>query len=114
MKRATSLYGSGGEGKTLLAQTLATACAIGAKWLGLTVRQCNSILFFAEDDIDEMHRRQADINNCYGCDFADLGAMRWLPRLGDDNTLMSFDSNRRDLPHCLASYWRRPKIIASG
>jgi RecA-family ATPase len=95
MARATSLYGSGGEGKTLLAQMLATACAIDdAKWLGLRVRRCNSVLQFCEDDLEEMHRRQEDINKHYGCTFADLGAMRWLPRLGEDNVLMTFDNGR--------------------
>ena len=94
MARATSLYGSGGEGKTLLAQMLATCCAIGALWLGLRVRRCNSVLQFCEDDLDEMHRRQADINQHYGCTFADLGAMRWLPRLGEDNLLMTFENSR--------------------
>ncbi len=92
MARATSLYGAGGEGKTLLAQMLATACAIGTKWLGIPVRQCNSLLHFCEDDLDEMHRRQDDINRHYGCNFADLAAMRWLPRLGADNVLMNFDN----------------------
>jgi hypothetical protein len=95
MSRATSLYGGGGEGKTLLAQLLATACAIeGGKWVGLPVKRCNVLLFFCEDDIKEMHRRQADINAYYRCTFADLDAMRWLPRLGDDNTLMVFDNGR--------------------
>src|SRR5438874_706144 len=46
MARATSLYGAGGEGKTLLAQMLATACAIGADWLGLPVLRCRSLLLF--------------------------------------------------------------------
>src|SRR5262249_30273942 len=73
------------------AQMLATACAIGALWLGLPVRRCRSILFFCEDDLDEMHRRQTDINRFYGCSFADLGDMLWLPRLGDDNTLMNLE-----------------------
>jgi RecA-family ATPase len=91
MLRATALYGAGGEGKTILAQMLATACAIGKDWLGLPVRRCNSLLFFCEDDLDEMHRRQEDINRHYGCTFADLGAMRWLPRLGEDNALMRFE-----------------------
>ncbi len=104
--RATGLYGAPGEGKTLLAQMLATACAIGALWLGLPVRRCNSLLMFCEDDLDEMHRRQEDINRAYGCTFADLGAMRWLPRLGDDNALMEFDDGRAshtDLFHGLLS-----------
>jgi RecA-family ATPase len=90
MSRATSLYGGGGEGKTLLAQMLATARSINKPWLGLPVRPGNSLLFFCEDDIEEMHARQADINAYYGCTFADLGAMRWLPRLGADNSLMTF------------------------
>jgi RecA-family ATPase len=94
MDRATALYGAGGEGKTLLAQMLATSTALGKPWLGLPVRQCNSALYFCEDDQDEMWRRQEDINRHYGCTFADLGRMRWLPRLGADNTLMTFDGGR--------------------
>jgi RecA-family ATPase len=94
MARATGLYGAGGEGKTLIAQMLATAGAIRAQWLGLPVRQCNSLLVFCEDDQDEMHRRQEQINAHYRCSFADLGAMRWLPRLGADNALMAFDTGR--------------------
>lgn len=85
MRRVTSIYGAGGEGKTSLAQQLATACAIeNGKFLGLPVRQCNSLLLFCEDDQDEMHIRQAAINAHYGCSFTDLGAMHWFPRLGDD------------------------------
>jgi RecA-family ATPase len=58
------------------------------------VRQCNSLLVFCEDDLDEMHRRQAEINAHYGCGLGDLGAIRWLPRLGADNALMTFDAGR--------------------
>ena len=46
MQRVTGLYGAGGEGKTLLAQQLATSCSVGALWLGLRVRECNSLLIF--------------------------------------------------------------------
>jgi AAA domain len=95
LARATALYGAGGEGKTLLAQMLATACALGAPWLGLPAHRCNSILDFCEDDLDEMHRRQESINAHFKCTFADLGAMRWLPRLGCDNALMTFDGRPR-------------------
>ncbi len=98
LARATALYGAGGEGKTLLAQMLATACAIGDKWLGLPVLRCNSLLQFCEDDLDEMQRRQEDINRHYNCTFADLGAMRWLPRLGHDNALMTFDGRPKHTP----------------
>jgi RecA-family ATPase len=94
MVRVTGLYGSGGEGKTTIVQQLATALAIGTAWLGLPVRQCNSLLLFCEDDLDEMHRRQEAINAHYGCDFASLDPIRWLPRLGEDNILMTFDRGK--------------------
>jgi RecA-family ATPase len=97
LARATALYGAGGEGKTLLGQMLATACAIDAKWLGMHVLPCRSLLLFCEDDLDEMQRRQEAINDAHGCTFADLGAMRWLPRLGDDNALMTPDGRHTPL-----------------
>jgi RecA-family ATPase len=97
MTRVTGLYGLGGEGKTLLAQMLATACAGGKTWLGLSTRRCRSLLLFCEDDAEEMQRRQEAINDHYGCDFADLGAIRWLPRLGHDNVLMTFEAGRGSL-----------------
>jgi RecA-family ATPase len=97
--RVTALYGAGGEGKTILAQMLATACAIDdARWLGLPVQRCKSLLLFCEDDLDEMHRRQNDINRHFGCTFADLAPMRWLPRLGSDNALMTFDGRPQQTP----------------
>lgn len=86
----TGLYGVGGIGKSLLAQQLMTATALGRDWLGLPVKAVNSLGFFCEDAQDELHRRQADINHLYGCDFADLGNMRWLPRFGEDNILVQF------------------------
>jgi hypothetical protein len=94
MHRVTGLYGEGGEGKTLLLQMLATACAIDARWLGLPVRPCRSLLLYCEDDLEDMHIRQEAINRHYGCGYAELGNMLWLPRLGDDNTLMNFDHAR--------------------
>ena len=96
--RVTALYGAGGEGKTILGQMLATACAVGALWFGQSVLRCNSLLLFCEDDLDEMHRRQDDINQHFGCTFADLAPMCWLPRLGSDNALMTFDRRPRHTP----------------
>jgi hypothetical protein len=91
-KRITALYGPPGEGKSTIAQMLATACALGVEvFPGYPTRRCNSILHFCEDDLDDMHIRQAAINQHYGCSFADLGAMQWLPYLGKDNALMTFD-----------------------
>lgn len=85
----TGLYGDGGVGKSLLAQQLLTSTAIGKPWLGLPVVLVRSIGVFCEDPIEELHRRQADINQFYGCNFTDLEAIRWLPRFGENNILMT-------------------------
>lgn len=86
----TGISGTGGIGKSLLAQQLLTASAIGAEWLGMLVTSRSSLYFACEDSADELHRRQADINTAFACGFADLGAIRWMPRLGHDNLLMTF------------------------
>jgi hypothetical protein len=81
LRRATGLYGAPGAGKTSLMQMLVTAAALdpvrfpNATWLGLPVRKCRSVLFFCEDDEDEMHYRQEQINRLYGCTYDDLGEM---------------------------------------
>jgi RecA-family ATPase len=85
----TGLYGDGGVGKSLLAQQLLTATAIGKPFLGLPVTQVRSIGVFCEDPLDELHRRQADINRFYESDFAELRNTLWLPRFGEDNLLMN-------------------------
>jgi RecA-family ATPase len=90
----TGLYGPGGLGKTLLVQQLLTATALGRQWLGLVVAPGRAFGVFCEDPEDELHRRQADINRLYGCEFADLDRMRWSARIGHDNLLMTFDLAR--------------------
>jgi RecA-family ATPase len=104
MNRVTGFYGLGGEGKTTIGQQLATACALSdAKWLGLPVRHCRSLLWFCEDDMEEMWRRQDDINRHYSCTFQDLSLMRWLPRLGEDNVFMTFEQGAAHLTKVFAS-----------
>ena len=89
----TGLYGDGGLGKSLLAQLLQTAMAIGEAWLGLPVEQGASLGVYCEDSRDELWRRQADINAEYGTDFDSLVDVHWLPRLGEDNLLIKFTRN---------------------
>jgi RecA-family ATPase len=103
LRRATGLYGAPGAGKSLSMQMLATATALdpvkfpNASWLGLPVRQCRSVLFYCEDDEDEMHYRQEQINRRYGCTYNDLRDMLPVPLLGRDGTLMTFDRDGRGL-----------------
>jgi len=57
-KEITSLYGSGGVGKSLLALQLANAVATGADWLDLpTCDPLPTLCVFCEDTYDELHRR---------------------------------------------------------
>jgi RecA-family ATPase len=72
MDRVSGLYGESTVGKTLLAQMLMTATALGRPWLGLNVRQGRTLGIFCEDDLAELHIRQAAINAHYGCDFGDF------------------------------------------
>jgi RecA-family ATPase len=88
----TGLYGDGGLGKSLLAQQLMTSTAVTKPWLGLPVVHVRSLGVFCEDHQDELHRRQADINKLYNCEFSDLEDMRWLPRFGENNLLMTFEN----------------------
>ncbi|MBK8210393.1 MAG: AAA family ATPase [Rhodospirillales bacterium] len=91
----TALYGDGGTGKSLLAQQLMTACVIGQNWLGLETAVCSAIGLFCEDDETELLRRQDCINSEIGVDFRDLGNLHIIPRVGDDNVLMTFDRDGR-------------------
>jgi RecA-family ATPase len=86
----SALYGTGGIGKTILAQQLLTATALGSKWLGLDVKQCRAIGFFCEDKEDELHIRQDAINRLYECSYSDLDDLELFSRVGFDNLLMDF------------------------
>lgn len=86
----TALYGDGGVGKSLLAQQLLTCTALGEPWLGLEVAKGRALGIFCEDDAAELQRRQEAINHALGTAMADLGDLRLMSRLGDDNVLMDF------------------------
>lgn len=95
MRAVTAFYGDGGTGKSLLSQQLMTCCAVGADFLGCTVRKCRVLGVFCEDDEDELHRRQASINQAMGLGFGDLEHMHWISRVGEENLLMTFAADGR-------------------
>ena len=84
----TLLAGAGGIGKTLLAQTIATALALGRNFLD-TIKEPKRVLFWAcEDDHDELWRRQLAICRFFGVGIAALtGNLIIQPRQGLGNTL---------------------------
>ena len=85
---ATLLAGRGGVGKTLLAQTIATALALGRNFLDAIAAPKRVLFWACEDDHDELWRRQIAICEHFGVRLSDLeGKLIAEPRLGRDNTL---------------------------
>lgn len=85
------LSGDGGLGKSLLMQQLCTAAALGKPWLGQDTKRCNTLALFCEDDASELWRRQQNINRYYGCEMADLSAVKYMSRVGEENIMVDFD-----------------------
>lgn len=92
----SSIYGDGGVGKTLVAQQLLYAAAVGGNWLGLPIPKCRSLGIFCEDDKDELHRRHESIKQSMGITIGNPfeDAFLW-PRVGFDNLLVTFDRESR-------------------
>lgn len=85
----TLMAGAGGVGKTLLAQTMATALALGLDYIGPCSPQ-PVLMWACEDDHDELWRRQVAICNYFGVPLTDLvGKLYIEPRLGRENTLFT-------------------------
>lgn len=84
----TLFAGKGGIGKTLVAQTLATALALGKNYVGAITAPKRVLFWACEDDHDELWRRQLAICQFFGASLSDLDGRLWIePRLGCDNTL---------------------------
>lgn len=86
----TLLAGQGGIGKTMLAQTIATALALGKRFID-DVHEASTVLMWAcEDDMEELWRRQIAICKYFGVSMPDLkGRLIIEPRLGRENTLFT-------------------------
>jgi RecA-family ATPase len=93
----TALYGDGGIGKSLLAQQLLTSMALRMPWCGMDVSGGRTLGIFCEDPVSELQRRQEAINRYLGVRMADLAGLRLLSRLGEDNAMVSFDREKRNL-----------------
>ena len=86
----TLFSGDGGIGKSQLMLQLLASTALGRPWLGLPVRRCKCMGVFCEDDADEVHRRLDRILASYSASYADLGDLRLICRVGEDNVLVEF------------------------
>lgn len=91
------LSGQEGVGKSLLAQQMATCAALGLKFLGLDIADTPAAYITCEDPIDELWRRQEDINRSLGITMADLEGRLLLVSLKGQlsNELAVFDAQGR-------------------
>ena len=85
------LSSDGGKGKSLLMMQLATACAIGDRWLDFEVPRCRSLAWFCEDPQNILHMRQAGINKHYACDMIDADDFTFTARVGKESSLCEFE-----------------------
>jgi RecA-family ATPase len=88
LRNVAMLSGEGATGKTLLQLQLGVAHALGRDWIGTLPKPGPYLYFGAEDEIDELHRRLADILRLYGSSFADIrGKVHILSFAGEDAVL---------------------------
>jgi hypothetical protein len=83
----TSLYGPGGVGKSLLAQQIGTAVAVGYPLFGCGIERGPVLGLMCEDEDDELWRRQVRVNAWCGCGMEDFGDLHLQGRAGLENTL---------------------------
>jgi RecA-family ATPase len=87
-----AVTGLGGRGKTTIVQTAATCVAAGLHFFGQSTDHRPGVMFFGEDDGEDVHARQYDINEYYGLDLLDQANLYLFPRKGHDNTLFTIDA----------------------
>ena len=69
--KTTSLYGTGGVGKSKLAMQLGYSIASGIPFLGMEVKKMPVLMIMCEDDKDELHNRIAEIRSAPEYEFAE-------------------------------------------
>jgi hypothetical protein len=96
MAHVTLLAGIGGVGKTLLAQMMASALALGSAFIDEIPRPRKVLMWAAEDDHDEIWRRQVDIATHLGVGLEAFAVNLMIESFADrDCTLMDVDLSGR-------------------
>lgn len=86
-RTVTLFSGDGGSGKTQTALQLIVASSLRTPWLGKPVAAGPCVLYTAEDEADELHRRLARTVENAGHQLADLDGVTLIPMSGRDATL---------------------------
>jgi RecA-family ATPase len=90
LRQPTLLSGEGAAGKTLLLLQLSVAHVLGRDWLGTLPEPGPVVYVGAEDDVDELHRRVADILQHYGASIADLNGNLYLLSLAGEDAILGY------------------------
>lgn len=76
--QTTLLSGRGGEGKTAIAQHIATCCALGRRYVDAVLTPGSVLMWAGEDDEAELWRRQVPICDWLGSSITDLTSRLYL------------------------------------
>lgn len=87
----TLLVGSGGIGKTLIAQQIGSALALGQPFIEDIPEKHKVLMWACEDDHDELWRRQIDIAGHFKRGLEEFNDFTLIPRHGQDNALATSD-----------------------
>lgn len=86
----TLLVGSGGIGKTLIAQQMASCLALGKEFIGAVEAPLKCLMWACEDDHDELWRRQVALSRWCGVGLEAFAEnLTIVPRHGLDNALVT-------------------------
>jgi len=89
----TGLSGSGGVGKSTLAQQIATHKAIGKSYLNCSMAKAPALYLTCEDSQEELERRQFAINKGLNISMRDLSNLHLWSRIGEDSLLVNLQNN---------------------
>jgi len=96
MGHVTLLAGKGGIGKTLIAQQVGSALALGRPFVDEIIRPRKVLMWAAEDDHDEIWRRQVNIAAHFGVELGAFAPNFIVESFADrDCTLMDCDGGGR-------------------
>jgi len=101
LNEISSMYGSGGSGKSLLSLQIALSVATGRTFMGLNVSTpLPTLCVYCEDSTDEIHRRLAAITAAPEFDFDNelkhAPLFLW-PRVGEENDLAKESEKGNDV-----------------